>query len=78
MIWTAIAVTLAGLSLALMFWPELTCWLPSARNDRREGYADGMGGKFAQVGRSEAYYHGHYDGVDDAKRLRTPKKRRAF
>jgi hypothetical protein len=77
-LWIAAAALIAGCLVAVIFWPELTCWLPGARNDRREGYADGMGGKPAQLGRSEAYHRGWRMGVDDCMRLRGVSKRRAF
>jgi hypothetical protein len=68
-IWLAITALLMGCIIAIVFWPELTCWLPDSRNDRREGYADGIGGKPGQNGRSEAYYAGWGMGTTDNTRL---------
>lgn len=77
-IWLAITALLMGCIIAIVFWPELTCWLPDSRNDRREGYADGMGGRSPQVGRDNAYHAGYRDGQADCLRLRTRAKHRPF
>jgi hypothetical protein len=66
----ALGLLAVGTLAAVLFWPDTEGWHPLARDDRREGYADGMGGKRAQVGRTAVYHRAFDDGVWDCMSLR--------
>lgn len=66
----ALAFLAFGGWAAVAFWPDTEGWHPLARDDRREGYADGMGGKRPQLGRSGTYRAAWVMGLDDCERLR--------
>jgi len=74
----ALGLLAVGTLAAVLFWPDTEGWHPLARDDRREGYADGMGGKRAQVGRNAAYQDGFNMGLIDCVNLRVKELMRGL